>query len=252
MGAELISKTISSADDIKSEQLVCDRSTLVNPKMVNEAKYLEASADEYKGYLVILIDGHMYLANSRSVFRTTSGYEYDWFYFDSIRVKENDEYSNAKIVKVIDRNMFFGTEHGHICMFDEDITNDNGEILHSYYTTVSDVFDHINHLKTTSKRGGLLKLKAVPNSSVKMAVRTNVKKDWKDIAEYKNNGFSFENFQFDNFTFLLNEGENYLVIKNKQKKFSEIQYKIYSNELDKPFGFFSLTIEAFVGGYIKK
>ena len=37
-----------------------------------------------------------------------------------------------------------------------------------------------------------------------------------------------------------------------EKKLNELSLKFYSDEKDKPFGIFSSTIEAFVGGYIKK
>ena len=39
--------------------------------------------------------------------------------------------------------------------------------------------------------------------------------------------------------------------KIKEKKWTQLQLCFYSDELNKPFGIFSATIEAFVGGYVK-
>ena len=39
--------------------------------------------------------------------------------------------------------------------------------------------------------------------------------------------------------------------KIKEKKWTQIQLKFYSDEVNRPFGIFSATLEAFVGGYVK-
>lgn len=43
--------------------------------------------------------------------------------------------------------------------------------------------------------------------------------------------------------------KGYCVYKVKNKKFKEIQFKIGS---DKPFGLFSMTIQGFIAGYVKR
>ena len=65
------------------------------------------------------------------------------------------------------------------------------------------------------------------------------------------NGFDFNDFDFSNFSFITTN-KSYIVFKIKSKKINELSLKFYSDEKDKPFGIFSATIEAFVGGYIKR
>lgn len=243
--------------DIYSLDFVCPRSTLINPKLIKEDGYKDACMDVYKGYLCILINSKMYLADSRSTYKVGKGYEYEWFYFKDIRVKNEDEsFSPGVYLKVFDNNMFFGTTNGQICVFESDSYEDNGEEIENYIILRSDNFDSINHLKTTSKRGGIAKFKVMGNSGVNVYVRTDKSKDFRFVASHKNSGFSFLNFDFGAVSFFFDKDNNYKVLRTKQKKFNELQIKLVGESSDKkrkmPFGFFSLTLEAFKGSYIKR
>lgn len=243
--------------DIYASDFVCERSSLVNPKMTNEDKYLDASMDIYKGYLCILINGNMYLADSRKTFEVNKGYEYEWFYFEGLRVfdEQRNEYKGIYL-KSFDNKLYFATDGGHICVFDETLYKDNEENMENYILLKSDNFSDINHLKTTSKRGGIAKFKVMGNSSVGIYIRTNKSKEYKYITTYKNAGFSFIDLDFRTVSFLLDQDNNYGVIKTKQKKFNELQIKLKGETIDKkesrPFGFFSFTLEGYKGNYIKR
>ena len=91
----------------------------------------------------------------------------------------------------------------------------------------------------------------IPNSKVKIAERTNKIENFKDIKEYSMTGFDFSNLDFENFDFSMTNN-NYLIVKIKEKKFIEISLKVYSDELNRPFGLYGITLESYVGGYIKK
>ena len=112
-------------------------------------------------------------------------------------------------------------------------------------------FGYGNLLKTTNKRGGLAKIKTIPNGIVKIAEKTNKQNEIKEITKYSATGFDFENIDFENFAFET-QNNSYVVYKIKEKKFVEISLKFYSDEIDKPFGIYSAILEAFVGGYVKK
>ena len=242
--------------DIYSMDFVCSRSRLINPRLVSEKNLLKASVDIYKGYLCLLIDGSMYLADSRCTYSSNNGYEYEWYYFSDLRVIKGDKINNGVYLKSFDNRLFFGTSGGEVCVFDEDMYKDNGEGLKNYITLKSDNFGNINHLKTTSKRGGIAKFKVMGNSGANIYVRTNKTKEFGLVSSYRNEGFSFQGFNFGNVSFLLNQDNNYQVVKSKQKKFNELQVMIKGEsedgKEDKPFGFFSLTFEAFEGSYIKR
>ena len=130
------------------------------------------------------------------------------------------------------------------------LENDDGEIIYSCWTMPNDVFGNENHLKTTNKRGGIAKIKTIPNGQIKVSVATN-KKDEVLVTTYSATGFDFGNIDFTNFAFTT-KNNSYVVYKIKQKKFIELVLKFYSDKLDKPFGLYDAVIEAYQGSYIKR
>jgi hypothetical protein len=231
-----------SSNDINSKQLLSHRSSLVDNKMINENNFNLSMMAEWNGYLLVLVNHKIYLADMRQMWQGTLGYEYEWYLWDL----SEDKISYVKEYK---GNLYIGSEKGLIFYFDG--TNDNGKIIDSYWTTPMDAFGYGNLLKTTNKRGGLAKIKTIPNGLIKIAERTNKKNEIKEITKYSATGFDFENIDFENFSFET-QNNSYIVYKIKEKKFVEISLKFYSNEIDKPFGLYSAILEAFVGGYVKK
>lgn len=226
--------------DISSEQVLTHRSSLIDSKLISNSEYGSASMTEWNGYLLILVDNQIFLGDIRQVFQNTNGYEYEWYYW-----KFNE---NITLIKEYKGNLYIGTENGSIFIVEG--TNDNGNIINSYWTTPMDNFGVGNHLKTTNKRGGIAKIKTIPNGKIKISERAS-KKDEKFITSKSATGFDFANMDFSNFAFTTRD-ESYIVYKIKEKKFMELSLKFYSDELDKPFGLYKAIIEAFVGGYIKR
>ena len=238
-------------DDIYSMDFVCSRSKLINPKLLSE-DIKNASMAIYKGYLCILTNGRMYLADSRNTYKSNKGVEYEWFYFDNIKADE----SNGIYLKNFDDKLYFATDEGKVCVFNKYTKMDIDTPIKNYITLKADNFDNINHLKTTSKRGGIVKLKPINGSAVSVYAKTNKQREFpsKVITVFSNTGFSFNNINFAAFTFLTGSN-NYRVVKTKQKKFNEVQFRFEGKDEkgeSAPFGFYSFTIEAFYGSYIKR
>lgn len=231
-----------SSDDITSQQLLSHKSSLVDNKLINENNYNLSMLVEWNGYLLILVNSHIYLGDIRQLYQNVNGYEYEWYYWEI-------ENAQATILKEYKGNLYIGAEDGSIFIVDG--TNDNGEIIQSYWTTPMDNFGYGNKYKTTNKRGGIAKIKTLPNGKVKVAEKTNKSQFDKLIKEYASGGFDFGNIDFSNFEFSTNVTSN-IVYKIKEKKFTELQLKFYSDELDKPFGIYNAIIEAFEGGYVKR
>ena len=227
--------------NIEYEQSVEHRSSMIDSKMINMSNYDFARMTEYKGYLMIFVDNTIFLADSRQLFKGSNGTEYEWYLWElPVNVSVLMKYKN---------DLYFADTKGNIYVFGG--TNDDGEAIVSYWTTPRDSFGSINHLKRTNKRGGILKVKNIPNSKVKVAVKTNKTTEYELIKEASSNGFDFSNIDFSNFSF--ETGENsYAVFKCKEKKFIDISLKIYSDEIDKPFGLINVVLEAFMGGYVKR
>ncbi len=231
-----------STEKIDSRQVVAHRSSLVDVKMTNENGYSDACMVVWKGYLCVLVDGRMYLADSRQKYAKLNSFEYEWFYWDISG-------ANPNILKEYDDKLYIGAKDGSIFIMEG--TNDNEETILSYWTTPMDNFGFDNQLKTTNKRGGIAKIKTIPNGRIKIARRTDKSSDYKYTTEKSATGFDFNNIDFINFSFVTTN-KSYLVFKIKEKKIIEMSIKFYSDEKDKPFGIYSATIEAFAGGYVKK
>ena len=114
-----------------------------------------------------------------------------------------------------------------------------------------DNFGYGDSYKTTNKRGGIAKIKTIPNGIIKVSEKTNKKDTIREIARNSATGFDFENIDFENFSFET-QNNSYVIYKIKEKKFVEISLKFYSDEIDKPFGIYSAILGAFIGGYVKK
>ena len=228
-------------ENIDSRQLLSHRSSLVDNKMINENNYNLAMMTEWEGYLLILVDHKIYLADMRQMYQGILGYEYEWYLWDlGVEICYLKEYKGK---------LYVGAENGSIFVLGG--TNDNGSAITSYWTTPMDNFGYGNLNKTTNKRGGLAKIKTIPNGAIKVSEVTNKRQEEKFIKKYSATGFDFSNIDFSNFSFVTNN-QSYIVYKIKEKKFVELSLKFYSDELNKPFGIYSVTIETFAGGYVKK
>ena len=115
--------------------------------------------------------------------------------------------------------LYIGTESGGI------YTLTGQEDCKSYWVTAKDKFGNPNKLKTTNKRGCVAE--ATGDVSVYAKVEDT---DFEPIGEYKN-------------------VTDYFVSRIKRKKWKDIQLKFHSKTR---FSLESVTLEAFVGGYIKR
>lgn len=121
--------------------------------------------------------------------------------------------------KVQDGILYLGTDDGIFTLTDNDCA------LESYWVTPKDKFKYPHRLKTTNKRGCVAEAGG-------------------DISVYAKT----EDTEFE----LIGEHENvqdYFVSRIKRKKFKDIQLKFYSKTR---FSLEIVTLECFVGGYIKR
>ena len=101
-------------------------------------------------------------------------------------------------------------------------TNSN---INSYWTTLEDEFNCPQYAKTTNKKGCVIDCVG----DLTVLIKTD-NENFKKANDYKNT-------------------KGYVVSKIKKKKWKNVQLKLSSN---KPFSLYSLTLEAFVGGYVKR
>jgi hypothetical protein len=121
--------------------------------------------------------------------------------------------------KVDSGTLYLGTEDGVYTL------TDTQSDVESYWVTPKDLFKNPNKLKTTNKRG------CVVEATGDVAVYAKAEDtDFTLIGEYKSI-------------------TDYFVCRIKQKKFKDIQLKFHSKTR---FSVESATLEAFIGGYIKR
>ena len=170
--------------------------------------------EEWEGYLLVIVGNKIYLADSRTSTQVNNHVEYEWFYW-----KFNNEitstYVKDKVLYLCCNNEMYSLT---------DYTNTRK--VESYWTTLEDEFKYPQYQKTSNKKGCVID---IDGSSVIVSVKTD-KKPMSRINTYKN-------------------VKGYVVSKIKMKKWKHIQLKLSSNS---PFTLYSLTLEAYIGNYVKR
>jgi hypothetical protein len=231
----------SIAGSIQYSQSIIHKSSMVDSKMLIQEHYTDAIMEEYRGYLLIAIDNLIFLADYRQQFSGNTGREYEWYLWQFP--------INITMLKNFEGRLFIGDDDGNLYLMGG--TNDDGEIINSYWTTPRDTLGYVNYYKTINKRGAMLILKAVPNAKIKFGAKTDKDEDYTTIKEISLKGFDFNDIDFNNMNFA-NENRIYEPFRLKRKKVIDVSYKIYSDELDKPFGIVGIVFQAYVGGYVKR
>ena len=72
-----------SKQAVNLERTIAHRSTNIDGLLLKE-NLTQAKAAEWEGYLCILINGKMFLADSRQVFEGIGGVEYEWYYINPV------------------------------------------------------------------------------------------------------------------------------------------------------------------------
>lgn len=198
--------------DVTTEQVVAHRSTLIDSKLLEEPNYKALILQEWEGYLLVIIDNKVYLADSRAMYTNVSHNEYEWFYWE---LEKNITFATVK-----DNILYLCSNDGIYTL-----TKENGEI-DSYWTTCLDDFGSPSMQKTTNKRGCLLE------------VESNILNVYTKI----------DNGEFELIN-RFNETKGYVVPRIKKKKWKDIQLKIAS---DTPFKLSMCTLQSFIGGYVKR
>lgn len=199
--------------DVTTEQVVAHRSSLVDRKMTAEADYKNMVLAEWNGYLFVFIGNAVYLADSRAMFQNENHLEYEWFYWNI------DHEVNCATVK--DGILYLGTSGGVYTLSDEEAS------VESYWVTPLDKFKNPNKLKTTNKRGSV-----VESSGEEISVYAKTDQD--------------ESFELIDTFYDITDA---FVLRMKKKKWKDLQLKFHTT---KRFVLEAVTLEVFVGGYVKR
>lgn len=249
--------------DITTEQAIAHRSTLVDRKLLNESNYKNMVLTEYEGYLLTIVDNKVYLADSNNKVTNNDHYEYEWFYWElEKKIKAATVHNGILYLCSIEENVLNDlgykkyTDGTNVYWYDsknsklydsegnesqisiQTITavmksgiytltnNSDNRTIESYWSTKEDDMNYPQMLKTTNKKG----FKSdVSGERIKIETKTD------------NNNFE------ELGTFINTKG--YIVSKLKKKKWNKLQLKFSSN---KPFGIYGITLETYIGSYVKR
>lgn len=203
--------------DVTTEQVIAHRSTLVDPKMTTETNYKNMILQEWEGYLLVIIDNKIYLADSRCLYTNQNHNEYEWFYWEISKNIQSATVKNGVLY------LCSVAENGNSAIYTL-IKTDND--IESYWTTCLDNCGYPQMQKITNKRGCVIDL---TGEKLKLEVRT-------------------DNEQFEEIDTFINT-KDYIVPRIKKKKWKDIQLKLSSN---KPFGLERIYLECYIGSYIKR
>lgn len=178
--------------DINSEQLLSHRSSMVDGKLLKENNYKNMILEEWEGYLLVIVDNKIYLADSRQKYQGVY-VEYEWYYWEFPCNITCTSVKNGILYLCGDNKIY-------------KLTKTDGE-LSSYWTTKHDDFKYPEYQKTTNKRGGTAE---VSGETIKVEVRTD-NNDFEEIGTYDNT-------------------KGYIVYRIKKKKWKRLQMKFSSSK----------------------
>ena len=177
------------------------------------------SEAEYKGMVLAEWEGYLlvFIGNKVYLADSRASFTYENHYEYEWFYWELDKAVICSCVK--DGVLYIGTENGIYTLTDREAN------VESYWTTPKDKFKFPHKLKTTNKRGCVAEAEGDISVYVKLEDT-----DFEYIGTYEN-------------------VQDYFVSRIKRKKWKDIQLKFHS---EKRFSLETVTLEAFIGGYIKR
>lgn len=181
-----------ASTDVTTEQILAHRSSLIDSKLLNENDYKNMLLEEWEGYLLIIINNHIYLADSREMMTNNNHLEPEWFYWE-LNINVTCTAVKDGVLYLCGNNKIYT------------LTKSNPDIS-SYWTTLEDEFRYPQYAKTTNKKGCVVD--AVGDITISIKTDNN---EFEKIKTYQNT-------------------KGYVVPKIKKKKWKSIQMKFSSNK----------------------
>ncbi len=221
---------------------------------------------------------YSYAGNGRFVYYThENGLEYAIYPTEEW---EGGTFSPAVTIGAVGDLLFFGTERGELCVFNNDkrgVAPDSvssepnfdpdeyneqmGNKIHPYFysfnrhppryliTTRFDDCDAPHLAKDTVKGSLVIKCKSISGSKMFLEVATD-KRSYREIASFTGAGLDFAHFDFSLMSF---DRSEYVTIpfREHEKNWVEKQITVYSDEFASPIGLLSVSFRYTLRGKIK-
>jgi hypothetical protein len=247
------------------ERVVKNRSYFLDRKLTDESGLENAVACEWDGYYILAVNGNCYILDSRHKSGATQGnsdFVYEAYFWEGVP---------AVCFAAAGDTVYFGTELGGICRFNDDIenlgryaddavytTDETGALVYesggrpivAQWATPNDDDRCIWFFKTLQKKGSLVVLQPSDRSSCKIYFVTDgnpekfIRDGYLDILDWSD--VDFERFSFDS-----NTGPREIYFKKKQKKYKRLQIIVRNDAINESFGVLQIVKSYVIGNYSK-
>jgi hypothetical protein len=247
------------------ERVVKNRSYFLDRKLTDEPGLENAVACEWDAYYVLAVNGRCYILDSRHKSGATQGnsdFVYEAYFWEDVP---------AVCLAASADTIWFGTELGGICRFNDDIENlgkyaddalyttdetgafvyeSGGRPITAQWATPNDGDACVHFFKTLQKKGSLVVLQPSDRSSCEVYFVTDgnpekfIRDGYLDILDWSN--VDFERFSFDS-----NSGPREIYFKKKQKKYKRLQIIVRNGAINESFGVLQIVKSYVVGNYSK-
>lgn len=236
------------------------------------SKVFNAETGKTESLIGSVADGTVYAVTDQ-----TKTYTRHYVMYSDINERGEDEYhayvvekaedyiggtfNPAVILQTLGDTVYFGTANGDLCAFNFDKRDSitsfippeyytfNNRIIFSGCATKMDNCGIPHLTKSTEKKSTVVKLQTFDSTAAKLKVRTN-REPYKQVARINAARTDFESMNFMDLPFQT-EGKGIFSVKEKEKKWMEKQYFIYSDEFKKPFALFYAAYRYYVAGRYK-
>lgn len=239
-----------TSNTVTAERTLQNRSTFINVALGKEEKLNNAVACEWNGYYLLGINENVYLMDSRQKTPTSEANEsfsYECYLWDSVP---------ATCFLSINGLLYFGTSDGKICKFNTDVETldkflDIDQAINAVWETKADNDGMSALLKTMQKKGNILTIKPSYQTGADIYVSIDGE-PYELLISKRFSLFSWENLDFNCFTFFTSETPKTILINLKIKKYLTLQFKIVNNKKNQSFGIYELCKEFIIKNYKKR
>ena len=234
-----------------------ERSYYIDAQLQN-MDLTKAESTVWRGYYIMTVgNGLAYILDSNQTkswhSKDGGSYGYECYKWDNIP---------ATALTSVGDCLLFGTADGQICRFNNDLIdstgkirmdayNDNGKPIQAFWATLADDDGFIGEYKTMRKRGCSVTIKPFTRSSVDIYVRTE-----KDFGRFIRSStmdiFSWEDIDFERFTFSSVDSPQTVMLNSKVKKYQTAQIILKNSQLNEAFGIYKIEKVFTKGNYSKR
>lgn len=240
-----------TAEELTGERYGQHRSLYISSALEKEPGLSDAYAAIWRDMYWLCVNGRAYIMDGlqKEYQRGApySSFQYECYYCTGIdgRVLWED-YFDPGDPREENRTLWFGTGDGRICRFYNNVDapssyNDDGAAIDAWWDT-ADISGALFY-KNKTFRYVSVRLAAAVVTGIKIFVQK--RGIWSQIFDggAKARYFDFRHINFAKFTFNTDQTPRTLGGKIKVKKVDKARFRLRNNELNEPFGIYSLALE---------